>query len=172
MKVSTLSLSQVNSYPLFYGDWERWIYFNGMATRLGSSYTTISSNQILIYIYISSEIFTHGPIEYVYFLNGSIILIEETITSLNTTGQRGSGSNSNKGVFLILLGPVGSAAEYTDCFAEDSPNKCPGYDTKQSDGEDLAMMGLWRMRIVPSLPSFLYPFWRGVVALGSYLLVR
>ena len=38
------------------------------------------------------------------------------------------------------------AAEYTDCiFAdrEDSPTECPGYDTKQSEGEALCMVLLY-----------------------------
>ena len=39
------------------------------------------------------------------------------------------------------------AVEYTDCTSaegEDSslPNECPGYDTKQSDGEVLEMLEL------------------------------
>ena len=32
------------------------------------------------------------------------------------------------------------------------PNKCPGYDTKQSDGEASVILELWRMRSTPSLP--------------------
>ena len=38
---------------------------------------------------------------------------------------------------LELLAQSAAAAEYTDCVSEerlDSPNECPGYDTKQSDG--------------------------------------
>ena len=31
-------------------------------------------------------------------------------------------------------------------------NECPGYDTKQSDGEALVMLELWRMWSTPSLP--------------------
>ena len=30
------------------------------------------------------------------------------------------------------------------------PNECPGYDTKQSDGEVLVMLGLWGMQSIPS----------------------
>ena len=33
------------------------------------------------------------------------------------------------------------------------PNECPGYDTKQSDGEVPAVPELWGMRSTPSLPS-------------------
>ena len=35
------------------------------------------------------------------------------------------------------------AVEYTDCFSAEgkhSPNECPGYDTKQSDGATTVML--------------------------------
>ena len=32
------------------------------------------------------------------------------------------------------------------------PNKCPGYDNKQSDGEVPVMLELWGMQSTPSLP--------------------
>ena len=48
------------------------------------------------------------------------------------------------------------AVEYTDCFSAegwDPPtNECPGYDTKQSDGEVPAVLELSGMRSTPSLP--------------------
>ena len=44
------------------------------------------------------------------------------------------------------------------------PSECPGYDTKQSDGEVSAMVELWGMRSTPSLPSLPGPLWLGVVA--------
>ena len=44
------------------------------------------------------------------------------------------------------------------------PNECPGYDTKQSDGEVPAVQELWAMRSTPSLPSLPGPLWPGVVA--------
>ena len=44
------------------------------------------------------------------------------------------------------------------------PNECPGYDTKQSDGEVPAMLELWGMQSTPSLPSLPGPLWPGVVA--------
>ena len=47
---------------------------------------------------------------------------------------------------------------------QDSPDECPSYDTKQSDGEALLMLELWRIRSIflfSSLPSLLFP---GVVA--------
>ncbi len=44
-----------------------------------------------------------------------------------------------------------------------SPNECPGYDTKQSDGEISVMLEHWKMRSAPLLPSLPIPFWLGVV---------
>ena len=44
------------------------------------------------------------------------------------------------------------------------PNKCSGYDTKQSDGEVPAMLELWGIRSTPLLPSLPGPLWPGVVA--------
>ena len=43
-------------------------------------------------------------------------------------------------------------------------NVCPGYDTKQPDGEVPVMLELWGMRSVHSLPSFPGPLWPGGVA--------
>ena len=48
------------------------------------------------------------------------------------------------------------AVEYTECISaekKNSHNECPGYYTKQSDGEVLVMLELWGMRSTPSLPS-------------------
>ena len=45
-----------------------------------------------------------------------------------------------------------------------SPNECPDYDPKQSDGKATVILELWGMRstrLLPSLPGPLYP---GVVA--------
>ena len=44
------------------------------------------------------------------------------------------------------------------------PNECPGYDTKQSDGEATVMLELWGTRSTPSLPLLPGPLWLGVVA--------
>ena len=56
------------------------------------------------------------------------------------------------------------AVEYTDCFSAEEQDECPGYDTKQSDGEVPAMLELWGMRSTPSLPSLSDPLWLRVVA--------
>ena len=44
------------------------------------------------------------------------------------------------------------------------PNKCPWYDTKQSDGEVPVILELWGMQSTPSLPSLPGLFWLGMVA--------
>ena len=48
------------------------------------------------------------------------------------------------------------AAEYSDCISaegSDSPNKCPRYNTRQSDGEAPVMLELWGIWSTPLLPS-------------------
>ena len=44
------------------------------------------------------------------------------------------------------------------------PNKCPGYDTKQSDGEAPVLLELCGMQSAPSLPLLPGPLWARVVA--------
>ena len=44
------------------------------------------------------------------------------------------------------------------------PYECPGYDTKQSDGEAQVMLELRGMQSTPSLPSLPGPLWPEVVA--------
>ena len=43
-------------------------------------------------------------------------------------------------------------------------NACPGYDTKQSDGEVPVMLELFGMRSTPSLPLLPGPLWPGMIA--------
>ena len=43
-------------------------------------------------------------------------------------------------------------------------DKCPGYETKQSDGEVPVMLGHWGMQSNPSLPLLPVPLWLGMVA--------
>ena len=45
-----------------------------------------------------------------------------------------------------------------------TPNECPVYDTKQSDGEVLVMLGIWGIRSTSSLPLLPAPLWPGMVA--------
>ena len=59
------------------------------------------------------------------------------------------------------------ATEYINCISAESlesPNECPGYVTKQSDGEAPVILELWGMRSTPSLSALLGPLWPGVVA--------
>ena len=51
-------------------------------------------------------------------------------------------------------------------------HKCPGYDTKQSDGEIPVMLELWGMWSTPSLPLLPGPLWPGVVAPDRALFMR
>ena len=55
------------------------------------------------------------------------------------------------------------AVEYTDCTLAEGvrplPNKCPGYDIEQSNGEVPVMLELWRMQCSPSLPLLPGPPW-------------
>ena len=43
-------------------------------------------------------------------------------------------------------------------------DECPGYYTKQSDGEVPVMHELWGMQSISSLPLLPGPLWPGVVA--------
>ena len=58
--------------------------------------------------------------------------------------------------------------EFTDCTSAVlntlPPNECPGYDTKQTDGEVPVMLGLWGMQSSPSLPLFPGTLWPRMVA--------
>ncbi len=45
-----------------------------------------------------------------------------------------------------------------------TPNECPGYNTKQSDGEVPVMLEPWGIRSTSSLPLFPGPLWPGMVA--------
>ena len=50
------------------------------------------------------------------------------------------------------------------CRGVRPPNKCPGYDTKQSDGEVPVMLGPGGIRSTSSLPLLPGLLWPGVVA--------
>ena len=45
-----------------------------------------------------------------------------------------------------------------------SPNECPGYDTKQSDGDITVILVPWAMWSTPSLSLLPGPLWPGIVA--------
>ena len=50
------------------------------------------------------------------------------------------------------------------CRGVRPPNECPGYGTKQSDGEVSVMLELWRMWSTPSLPLLPSSLCPGVAA--------
>ena len=61
----------------------------------------------------------------------------------------------NVGLLNILFAQSARGVEYTEC---------PGYDTKQSDGEVPAVLELWGIWSTPSLSSLPGPLWPAVVA--------
>ena len=71
-------------------------------------------------------------------------------------------------VYLLFVCPVGWGCRihwlHLCRGVRPGPNECPGYDTKQSDGEVSAVLELWGVRSTPSLPSLPGPLWPGVVA--------
>ena len=66
-----------------------------------------------------------------------------------------------------MLCPVGWGSRIHQlllCRGVKTPNECPEYDTKESDGEVPAMLelwGIWSTLLLPSLPG---PLWPRVVA--------
>ena len=78
---------------------------------------------------------------------------------------------SNIDNFELPLGP-GSWGCIHDCISAegyDSPNECPGYDTKQSDREVPVNLELSGMLSTPLLPLFQGSLWPGVVAPDTVL---
>ena len=77
----------------------------------------------------------------------------------------GNDQLDRKNILWVALS-VGVAV-YTNCiFTEewDSPNECPGYNTKQSYREASVMLELWGMQSIPLLPSLPGPLWPWVLA--------
>ena len=67
----------------------------------------------------------------------------------------------------VLICPVGwgwRIHRLLLCRGVKNPDECLCYDTKQSNGEVLAMLKLWGMQNTPSLPSLPGPLWPSVVA--------
>ena len=68
---------------------------------------------------------------------------------------------------MLLLSPVGWGCRIHRLLlcrgVRPPPKECPGYDTKQSNGEALVMLGLWGMGSTPSLPSPPGPLGPGVM---------
>ena len=69
--------------------------------------------------------------------------------------------------FQVLLAQSAGAVEYTDCPSTDAedppPNECPGYSTKEFDGEVPVMLELRGMRSTTSLSLLPGPLWPGMV---------
>ena len=66
-----------------------------------------------------------------------------------------------------ILAQSAGAAEHTDCISEeekDSPNKCPRYDTKKSDGKASLIVNLWGIRSTTLLPILFGSLWPRVKA--------
>ena len=70
---------------------------------------------------------------------------------------------SNKRIALLAR-----TVEYTDCPSPegyDPPlNRCPRYDSKQSDSEVAVMLRLWGMHSTSSLPLLPGPLWPRMIA--------
>ena len=68
---------------------------------------------------------------------------------------------------LLDTAQLAGAIKYIDCISaegQESPNECPGYDTKQSDGKVLVVLELRGIQITPSQPFLPGPLWPRVVA--------
>ena len=68
---------------------------------------------------------------------------------------------------LLLIYPVGWGCRIHQpllCRGVPHSNECPGYDTKQSDGEVSVMLELWGMWSTLSLALLPGSLWLGVVA--------
>ena len=74
----------------------------------------------------------------------------------------------NKTIWLTpCIDQSAGTVEYNDCTSAEeypSPNECPAYDTKQSDGEVPVILEPWVIRSHPSLPLLPGLPWPGVVA--------
>ena len=76
-----------------------------------------------------------------------------------------------RGIYISSSSPCADSIDSFNTFAlsaeaveDHPPNKCPGYDTKQSDDEAAVMLELWGMLSTHSLTSLRGPLWSGVVA--------
>ena len=73
----------------------------------------------------------------------------------------------NKVVYFSFAQSAGGGCKIHQlhlCGEGKHPPECPGYDTKQSNGEVPVMLELWGIRSTPSLPLLPGPLWPGVVA--------
>ena len=96
-----------------------------------------------------------------------IAILVTTSLRENKIGCRNCNFYTSILYFLINRVQLYGAAEYTDCTLcrrVRPSNECPGYDTKQSDGEALVILELCGNRSILSLPSLPGPLGLGVEA--------
>ena len=67
-------------------------------------------------------------------------------------------------MFVREFAQSAGTVEYADCGAVKLPQKCPRYNTKQSDGEVPVMLERWGRWSTPSLPALPDPLWPRVMA--------
>ena len=70
-------------------------------------------------------------------------------------------------LFVLAQSAGVGVVEYTDrtsAEGQDPPNKCPAYNTEQSDGEVPVMLQLLGMWSTPSLPLLPGPLWPEMAA--------
>ena len=103
---------------------------------------------IYLFIFIQSHKYTSTKQDYlqsIYLWNKIVCLILSCILTLH------------------LNCPVTMGCRIHWLQLDTPPNKCPWYDTKQSDGEVPAMLEFWGMQSTPSLPLLPGPLWPSVV---------
>ena len=92
------------------------------------------------------------------------LLCREAVSVFCSLSQLGQHNFVYIYIYIYIYCPVGWGCRIHQLQDTPPPNECPGYDTKQSDGEVPAMLELWGMRSTPSLPSLPGPLWPGMVA--------
>ena len=103
-------------------------------------------------------------------LGSQILLLANTfIVSIRSLISIFSAPDNCCSAAAMLSGKTVTKANFTDYFSSlfmspASLNECPGYDTKQSDGEVPAMLELWEMWSTPLLPLLPGALWPRVVA--------
>ena len=114
---------------------------------------------ILMYVHSHLYLSIYLPI-YIYIY---IYIYTHTHTYTNSQahiGPVGSGCRIHQ---LHLCRSIPPHHKHTHTHTH-THNKCPGYDTKQSDSEASVMLELWGKRSIPSLLLLSDPLWPGVVA--------
>ena len=90
--------------------------------------------------------------------------------TIGRSGERGSGISvlaaryDDDDIYIYILLGLYNTPTASLQRGKTPTNKCPGYDTKQSDCEALVMLELWLIGSTPSSPSLPALLWPGVVA--------